>query len=473
MLSKNHSYFFVPFRVQNIDDWKIKIEEKVFSKNNHSSKVWQRISDSIPVYLMKYINDSVGYATKRHYAYQLVDKRAYGLPYTDGNKKLLTCIIHHKGEVREYTIDIRIRIHCFGTNIGFLVYDIWYANNMNYEKILVFNYLFKKVGILEFEIQSGSFPNIQTSTVNLFALSESMAANGLNNVEIFFHANHPIRMTSNVFSIYCDTDKKAIEDHLFHLCHSYLTNYEYDQTYHDNSFCTYHPYAYIHWAYCPDGITCVYFNANDFTYNELNSKLQNDYYFMYLVLLTQKYTILSLINDMMVIRKRTPEEWQHIRNKLIDYQMHYSFQIVSDEMTYHKIYGDMRKILLINELENHLKDLSNRMYQSETEKRHEEESLTEAKRSWRINLGLGMLSLLAVFSAFTDSTDMLDLLYTAFGVCCPLWLYYLIYGFIIYVAIIVMKVLISSYLQYRHQEKQKIKGGDKLGNGKGLYKTKQ
>lgn len=470
MISKNRSYFFLPFRVQNIDEWKKKIEEKTFDKNGY--KAWQRTSDSIPVYLMKYINDGVGYTTGRHYAYQLVEKRAYDLPYTDGNKKLLTCIMRQKGQVKEYTIDIQIRIHCFGTNIGFLVYDILFSNDMNYEEILTFNYLFKKVGTLEFEIRSGSWPNIQAGTINLFALSHSLVTNGLDNVEIFFHANHQVRMTSNVFSNYCDTGNREPKDLLFHFCHSYTTDYGYDTVYHDNSFCTYHPYSYIHWGYCPDGISCVYNDINDFTYNDLSNKLANDYYFMYLVLLNQKYTLLSLINEMMVSQKSVPEKWRHIQHKLIKYQMEYSFQIVSDEMTYHKIYGDMRRILLINELENHLKDLSDRMYQLEAEDQHEKETLADAKRSWRINLGLGMLSLLAVFSAFLDSADMLARLFAAYGAICPLWLYIIIYGFIICVTIIVVKILIISYLQYRRQEKTKDERGDKSSDEAGLYKTK-
>lgn len=473
MLSKNHSCFFVPFRVQNIDDWKEKIEEKTFDKNGSSFKVWQRISDSIPVYLMKFINDGVGYKTGRHYAYQLTEKRAYHLPYTDGNKKLLTCIMPHKGQVKEYTIDMRIRIHCFGTNIGFLVYDIWYADDMSYEDILTFNYLFKKVGIAEFEIRSGSLSNLRQDTLNLLALSEALAANGLDSVEVFFHANHPIRMTSNVFSIYCDTGGRNIEDQLFHFCHSYTTDYGYDEVYHDDGFGAYHPYAYIHWGYCPDGISCVYLNINDFTYNELNGKLQNDYYFMYLVLLNQKYTLLSLINEMMISRKAIPEKWRNIQHKLITYQMEYSFPMASDEMTYHKIYGDMRKILLINELENNLKDLSNRMYQLAAEEQREGEALADAKRSWRINLGLGMLSLLAIFSAFVDGTDMLNILFSICGVSCPLWAYYIIYGFIILVAVIVMKVLIVSYWQYRHEEKTKAKKGEKPSHDTRLYEAEQ
>lgn len=468
MISKNHSYFFVPFKVQNINDWKERIEEKIFIVNDSSTKVWQRISDAVPVYLMKYMNDGVGYRTERHYAYQLVEKRAYNLPYTDGNRKLLTCIMHHKGQPKEYTIDIRIRIHCFGTNIGFLVYDIWYSNDMNYMDILAFNYLFKKVGTSKFEIFSETLLGDHGNTICLYALSESMIANGLDNVEIFFHANHQIRMTSNVFSIFCDKNSTEIDSKLFHFSHSYTTDYGYNQIYHDDTFCCYHPYVYIHWGYCPDGISCVYYNINDFTYNELNGKLQNDYYFMYLVLLNQKYTLLSLINEMMACRKASPEEWRHIQHKLIIYQMEYSFRVVSDEMTYHRIYSDMRSILSINELENDLKDISNRMYQLKNEEQRESEELANAKRNWRINLGLGMLSLLAVFSAFVDSTDTLDMWFSAYGKYCPPWLYGIAYGVIICVAIIVIKVLISSYLQYRYREKTKDNKGDKRNYEAGL-----
>ncbi|MBD5513736.1 MAG: hypothetical protein HDR06_03530 [Lachnospiraceae bacterium] len=434
-----------------------RIESKEFAKGNKGIiKVWQRITDTIPVHLMKFINDGVGYQTERQYAYKLMEKRAYGLPYTDGHRKILTCSMRRRGETKEYTIDIRnVRIHCFGTNVGFLVYDVWYSEEMSYDDLLEFNFLFKKVGMSNIEIKNAILLDNLENRTYLYALSENLIANGLEDVELFFHANNVIRMESNVFSIFCDNDKNMIDNKLFHLGHSYTKEYEYNISNNDD-FQKYHPYSYIHWGYCQDGITCIYYDTCNFTLNDLNGKLQNDYYFMYLVLLHQRYTALSLINEMMNCRRADPDEWRKIQYRLTEYRMEYSFHIISDEMTYHRIYKDVRAILSIDELENDLKEISDRMYMLQSEKQREKEEADANYRGWRTDIVLGILSLLTVFSAFVDSTDILNRwCAVSEGKVHLIWLYYVIYAIIGCVAILTIVVLMDSFRQYIYKKMQK------------------
>lgn len=459
MLSKNHSYFYVPFRIRSIENWKKQIEDKTYSNEKRkisSIPVWQKITDTVPVHLMKFINDGLGYQTERQYAYQLAEKRAYGLPYTDGKGKLLTCVIRHKGKTKEYTIDIRnIKIHCFGTNIGFLVYDVWYSIDMDYQEILEFNYMFKKVGTSDINIKDADVPDSGDKNTFLYRLSKNLITNGLDDVELFFNTNHPVRMESNVFSIFCDTGGDRIEDKLFHFCHSYTIDYGCSQVYPEESFFRFHPFTYIHWGGCQDGLSCIYYDINEFTANDINGKLKNDYYFMYLVLLNQRYTLLSLVNEMMGCKKAVSEEWRHLQNKLVTYQMEYSFRIVSDELTYHRIYNGMRKILSINELEDDLKDISDRMYALKNEEQREKDEKLAVARSWRMDLGLGILSLLTIFSAFVDGADMIDLFSQISEWGCLPWQYLLAYGFISCVAIVVVVVLVRSFIEYGHSGKSK------------------
>ncbi len=46
----------------------------------------------------------------------------------------------------------------------------------------------------------------------------------------------------NGFTVFCDKDRKVIDDKLFHFSHAYNSDYEYNQSYHDEDFCRYHPY---------------------------------------------------------------------------------------------------------------------------------------------------------------------------------------------------------------------------------------
>ncbi len=456
------------------------MESKAYynEKKGKYTVAWQRINDGVPVYLMKFVNDGVGYRSGRQYAYRLMEKRAYGLPYTDGKRKLLTCTLHHKGDIKEYTIDIcNIKIHCFGTGVGFLVYDVWYSADMGCDDILEFSYLFKKVGIGSVEIPRRNIRDSSEKSIYLQELSRRLITNELDDAEMFFYVNNVVKMESNVFTVFCDKDRKAIDDKLFHFSHAYNSDYEYNQSYHDENFCCYHPYPYIHWGYCQNGIACVYYDVNNFTSNNLNENIQNEYYFMYLVLLNQRYTILALISEMMSSRREIPGEWREIQKKLIEYQIEYSFHIVSDEMVYHRIYMDLRRILSIDELENELKDISDRMYmmkneelreneerlRNQEEKRKEKEEILANNRNWRTNIVLGMLSLLTVFSAFSSSTALFNQWCSTgeekFHLLLP---HVIAYGLIVWVAFVVIRVLWDSYRQYRKSKgRGEIRGEDR------------
>ena len=82
MLSNNHSFFFVPFKVSDIGIWREAVEANTYlNRNGKEIPVWIKITDSIPVHLMKFVNDGVGYHTKRQYAYSLAEKRAFDKLY--------------------------------------------------------------------------------------------------------------------------------------------------------------------------------------------------------------------------------------------------------------------------------------------------------------------------------------------------------------------------------------------------------
>lgn len=81
---------------------------------------------------------------------------------------------------KKYMMDIRnIKIHCFGTKVGFLVYDVWYAGDMTYNDILEFNYMFKKIGIANLTIQNAMQSSSMDGSTWLYDLSRRLiASNG-------------------------------------------------------------------------------------------------------------------------------------------------------------------------------------------------------------------------------------------------------------------------------------------------------
>lgn len=468
MLSGNHSFFYVPFKIDDVKAWKESVEANTYrNRNNIEVKVWEKIRNAVPVHLMKFVNDGVGYDTERQYAYKLAEKRAFGLPYTDGKRKILSSTIKRNGVITECLYDIKnIKVHCFGTGVGFLVYDVWYAEGMCYEDILEFNYSFKKMGITGFRID-GVKTDVSEKISYLYNLSRDMITNGTDcGVEMFFHSASKVKMQCNVFSIYCDENDCTIDDMLFHFSHSYNKEYKYNKEINGPDFTAYHPYSYVHWGYCQDGIACVYHDINNFTRENLSANLQNDYYFMYIILLHQRFMLIKLLEEMMLCKRENMSGWKKIQNDLLAFRMEYSFNVVSDEMPYHHIYSDMRKALSVNEFENDIGDVSDKMYVLNREEEmnrmaalHEKEQNAADLRSWRTDIVLGLLSLLTVFSALVDSTDVINEWYSKEEQFVLLKSHILSYSLIAIVMIIVTFFLVQSYKQYRDRKKEKQNNG--------------
>lgn len=457
MISGNHTFFFVPVKVVNITSWKKAVEEMQYqNKKGRTVYVWNKVKNILPVHLMKYVDDGVGYGSGRQFAYELNEKRTYGLPYTDKKEKILSTTIHRNEKIIRIEFDIlHIRIHMFGTGIGFLVYDIGYDDSVNYADILEFNYQFKKIGMNKFLIDNCSI-ELGKGESFLLELSKNIATcNNSVEAEIFFSAISNVKMQANVFSILQLDDAKNIDDKLFHLSRAYNLDYEYSDCDENEGITTYHPYSYIHWGYCEQGLACIYDNSCNFTRNGFAGNLNNDYYFMYLLLLHQRYLLLDLM-DKTLICKNNIEEWKRVQTDLLDFEIEYSFNVISDERTYHKIYSDMRSILSIVELENDINDVSNRMYVMKHDEElkninriHEQEEISADIRSRRTDIVLALLSLLAIFSALVDSTDVINEWCSKDGKITLLWPHFFSYGIICIVTLIVIGFLIQSYIQYR------------------------
>ena len=287
----------------------------------------------------------------------------------------------------------------------------------------------------------------------------------LTKTEIFFNAVSKVKMQANVFCILSDSTTDNIDNKLFHLARAYNSDYQYSEYAESSGITIYNPYSYVHWGYCEQGIACVYNDVCKFTHNQLPGNLQNDYYFMYLILLHQRYMLLDLMDKTLICKKGSIREWKKIQESLLDFEIEYSFNVISDEMTYHKIYSDMRSKLSVIELENDINDVSNRMYVLNQEEKkkcaneiHEQEEVSADIRSRRTDIVLGLLSLLAIFSALVDSTDVINEWCSKDDKVTLLWPHFLSYGIIGIVTLVVVCFLIHSYLQYR---KIKNKNKDK------------
>lgn len=461
---KNHSYFFIPFKVKDISAWMKHMEGE---STKEGQDVWRAITKTVSCHLMKFVDESVGYQAKGHFAYELVHKQHYGFPFYDKGVELLRCAVKSEGGEQEYEIYVRdIKAHCFGTGIGFLVYDVWYSKGMSCDDIITFNYAFKKMADNKVKIKTKN--EGEQIDWYFYDLSHKLVDDSSNNVHIFFDARKDFKKQCRIFSIFCDEKElsdNTSERQLFSLCHGYNLEHEYNLASVHMDFQSYHPYSYIHWGYCQEGIACIYNDEREFTKNGYGGNLQSEYYFMYLILLHQRYAALSLVNDMMRCGKDNLKDWKQLKYRLLQYNIEYSFPMVSDEMPYYKLYQDMRNWLLVDKFEDDLKDVTERMYllnkdaeDKKEEQRKENEQKEIEYRHWTMELVMGLLAVIAAISVLADGAGFIHILLEDSKSYVNHWLYWVLYAVtagIVFIVVIFLIINAQRCKKFRLHNKRK------------------
>jgi hypothetical protein len=161
-----------------------------------------------------------------------------------------------------------------------------------------------------------------------------------------------------------------------------------------------------HWSGCTEGLANVLYDCADTSENayylhELKPQhLAVDYYFMYLLLLNQKYTAIEYIQMVATAMEGTHKEVEKLNRRIVMLKNTFSFNVISDDRVFQNIYAKMYGVL---EIKNLLADV--------IENEGQMEFLLEAQHiqaDRRASKYLAGISVLSLFSALIDSASYFD-----------------------------------------------------------------
>lgn len=94
---------------------------------------------------------------------------------------------------------------------------------------------------------------------------------------------------------------------------------------------------------------------------------------MYILLLHQRELLLSFLDQLVQPEQDEYSKLKKVKEKLILSKTRYTYNVISNEMTYQNIYLKIGKVLAINSLFEDLQNMTDRIIMLEQDKKNEEE----------------------------------------------------------------------------------------------------
>jgi hypothetical protein len=294
-----------------------------------------------------------------------------------------------------------VRFSCFSTGVGFIEFWVSYPS-ATLQEISDFAYLFKKS-------TKPKEKAVKSNKTSLYDTAKSLLPPNAN-CQLFFSSSSEFKYECNCFHFIhkdeCIPEKSQLTTTLHRLSRSYKntmtvnTNGGYDMVYEASDG--------DYWCGSTEGIVNVLF---DFDPNNEKSvdyylhtikpvHLSVDYYFLYLLLLNQKYSAIQYIFMVSKVINMPSKNIENLNRRIIELKNIFTFNVISDDIHFQNIYSKMFSIL---EIKNLLADVIENENQIEFL-----QSNKHAKDDRMSNKYLFGISVLSLFSALIDAATYFD-----------------------------------------------------------------
>lgn len=291
-----------------------------------------------------------------------------------------------------------VRCSCFYSGVGFMEFWVSYSD-WSVEQIANFSYMFKKAT----SKCNKELPNQQRA---LYDVAHALLPEG-QKTQLFFSSSARFKYECNCFHfVHLDQeipDETALKEILYRLSRSYRsdmptsTESAYDMIYEAG--------VGDYWSGCSEGFANIVYDFrndnNDYYLHTLKlQRLQSDYYFMYLLLLNQKYAAVEYIRMVAMSLERKTKAVESLNKRIVLLKNAFSFNVISDDSVVQNIYSKMYAVL---DIRNLLEDVIEN--EKQLELLQKAKHINDDRLSNKYLLGISILSL---FSALIDSASFFD-----------------------------------------------------------------
>ncbi len=374
-IQDNRSVFYAPIRVRDMHAFIHTLAK--------DARFVPSPKDRAPQYLLPYATDIY----KNDALYRAFDLEPSHFP--------ALCMFAEHMSTGEAPTLTAVRISCFATGCAFAEFHVIY-HGQTLEDIENFSFRFKNAS--------------KTDTRHGYELTMLNALHALlPTVEMqdFCFTGSAFKRECRVFHhifMIKPPGKADIERHLRYLSRGYHAQFSMPKSDSDYDM-IYQPYDYDHWAGSQEGLVNLFHHSGNRTTDRfINSykreQLLENYGFMYLLLLNQRFSAIAMISDIARYQTLSAAEKESLNERITKLKTVFAFNIISDDQVYQNVYRRMYALLDIDRL---LDDIQDNEQQVEALQHRE----TVKRERFISSLLLG-LSILSIFSALMDAAGFFD-----------------------------------------------------------------
>lgn len=400
METKNISYFFIPFIYDNNGQFVTLV------KALDMSELWEKRHDEIK-YMLKYVADKINSNDKKNcqcFHYELKEEGCIetGIPLKE--EWLSTGEHSFKSKPVKFRFQILgTHLYCFSTTVCIIAFKLHFEENDPFW-IAAAQYYLKKVSRETFKRDN---EKISTS-MNFLELAQNLMTEfkRISNFDFFFYANQSTER-ANVLTYLEVAPQESYEKELFYLRRCYHDKFLYVE---DNGLKNeeiYRPSQAFVWGISSEAMVCLAcpeLGEEEFIRGTFYNNFNNQYLFMYILLLHQKYVLYMFLTKIGIGTYNNAKKLEEYRNQLYEFETDFVFSFVTEVPQYQYIYDKLSKAFSLKDM---YEDVHEPLLSLGEMRRIEMEEKQKA-RDKSIEKSLFMLSLLSFFSALIDSFDYVE-----------------------------------------------------------------
>lgn len=399
---KNISYIFIPFSFNKKDDNHADFHYFVAALDKSSA--WEQVHDKIK-YMLKYVADKINSYDNTncrcfHYELNAFSREKFGIAAEDEWFKTNAHPFNGHQENIRFRI-LSVHLYCFSTTVGIIAFKL------NFEKddpIWISNaqYYLKKVS------KEKIFIDGTDSQTTLLDISKCLVAefSSICEFEFFYYAN-PYTERANVLTYLEVEPQENFKKELFYLRRCYSDDYVYAEDEKTDSAEIFATSKATVWGVSPEAAVCLAcsgYGLEEFVHKTFFHSFNQEYLFMYVLLLHQKYVLYMFLSKIGVGTYNDLDTLEEYRHQLYEFETDFVFSCITEVPQYQMLYDKLTQAFSLEKMYNDVHE----PLTSLREVRRETAENNQKKRDDSVNGALLVLSVLSFFSALIDSFDFFD-----------------------------------------------------------------
>lgn len=416
-VSDNISYIFIPFRYLDSGDG------SSLPAVLDQSGSWIQAADKMQ-YMLKYVADKIeGKESGKHRCvhYKLSEQamKRFGI---SGNEFYTERHMWKGKETRFPFYILGVQLYCFTTSVNILAFQIHFvcggSGNPDGEgdgqrlltreqmlRISAAQYYLKKVS--REKILSRDMSGVQETT--LLGLAEKLMEQPdlTGKPDFFFYAGKDTERANLLTYIEAEYQEDYNYE-LYYLRRCYEESYLYFEDDKQREREIFSVVKNIIWGISPEAAVCIVcpeMDTGDFVRTKFSRNFNEQYLFMYVLLLHQKYVLYLFLTMIDTELYEDLEKLEEYRKKLYKFETDFVYSRVTEVPQYQNLYDRLADIFSLKDM---FEDVREPLLTLAEVRRMELEKQQKSRED-RMNKALFLLSLMGAFSALVDSHEIIEM----------------------------------------------------------------